>query len=65
MSMLRKFFVLALGSGLAKTAWDRYRQKNASAASSDDLRRRHSDERGIHGVAALRRADRETHKHKG
>jgi hypothetical protein len=39
--------------------------KNANAASSDDLRRRHSDERGIHGAAALRRADRETRKHTG
>ncbi len=64
MSMLRKFFVLALGTGLAKTAWDRYRQKNANAAFSDDLRRRHSGERGIQGVNAVRRADREAHKHK-
>ena len=64
MSMLRKFFVLALSTGLAKTAWDRFRQKSANAASGDDLRRRHSGERGIHGVTAVRRAERESHKHK-
>ncbi len=64
MPLLRKLFALAVTTGFAKAAWDRYREKSANAAASDDLRRHHSGERGIHGVAAVRRADRETRKHK-
>lgn len=56
MPFLRNLLVLAVTSGVAKKAWDRYREKNAGDAGYEGSRdRRASDRSGAAQARAARR----------
>lgn len=62
MPFLRNLLVLAVTSGVAKKAWDRYRENKPGASAGDLSRMRRAGDRQARAEAGVRRGARDSDK---